>query len=497
MEVNESSTNDIKSPPTPQNSDTNKYSINISENNLILELENQGKVLVISIVDSSNIIPLLFEVELDFAFFTEKYKSLEVLKDITGVFEYLKNQIEYNKYSIKQENSDAYSINFEIQNINQIIKLKIEVPKRKMDPDNKIEQLKHAVVSLEKKVSDIEINYKNDLIKQNEKLGVDNIINIKPTESFITKNEEYKLDIELLIIQGIFEINFIENKKLINEKYSLKLSLDDFYEKDEYFKAKKNIEEIFNFIKQAFEKDKFEIKKENENENENDKEEKFILRLSFFDGFDEKKIDFIIEKTKFNIVESNRQYIHSINHINEKFETNFKNVQDNVNNISSELKKSISEQATNLDSFKSEINEKINQLTNQIKQQILDTSHPVGSYYWSQKNTDPSQIFGGGKWEQIQGRFLFAVDDKHGVDSTGGDEFVTLQKENIPEHNHGLSQNVCTLGNVIDVQIGGGGDTKKLYENTGNINVTNNFGEGKPHNNMPPYICAFCWRRTE
>ena len=89
MEVNESSTNDIKSPPTPQNSDTNKYSINISENNLILELENQGKILVISIVDSSNIIPLLFEVELDFAFFTEKYKSLEVLKDITGVFEYL------------------------------------------------------------------------------------------------------------------------------------------------------------------------------------------------------------------------------------------------------------------------------------------------------------------------------------------------------------------------------------------------------------------------
>ena len=83
------------------------------------------------------------------------------------------------------------------------------------------------------------------------------------------------------------------------------------------------------------------------------------------------------------------------------------------------------------------------------------------------------------------------------MDSTGGDEFVTLQKENIPEHNHGLSQNVCTLGNVIDVQIGGGGDTKKLYENTGNINVTNNFGEGKPHNNMPPYICAFCWRRIE
>ena len=62
-----------------------------------------------------------------------------------------------------------------------------------MDPDNKIEQLKHAVVSLEKKVSDIEINYKNDLIKQNEKLGVDNIINIKPTESFITKNEEYNV----------------------------------------------------------------------------------------------------------------------------------------------------------------------------------------------------------------------------------------------------------------------------------------------------------------
>ena len=519
MEKNESSINDdIKSPPTPQIDEKNRFSIEIKENNNInLELENQVKSLIISIIDPSNIIPLLFEVELDFAFFTEKDKSLEVLKDITGVFDFLKNQIENKKFAIKKENKDTYSLHFEIQYINTTINLKIDIPKRKLNPDKKIEQLRHAIVSLEKKINEIEINYKNDLMKQNEKLGVDSIINTKPSDSFKSKNEEYKLDIELLILNGRMEINFIENKKLINEKYSLKLSLDDFYQKDDYFKAKKNIEEIFNFIKLAFEKNKYKIKKENEN----DKEDKFILLISFFDGFDEKIIDFNIEKTTFNIVESNRQYIHSINRINEKFETKFHNIGKDMTNLSSEIKNCISEKDNNLkdfntyktqndekiknlindlDSFKNAINEKINEnnkiLKEEIKQQILETSHPVGSYYWSQKESDPSGIIGG-KWEPIKGKFLYSVDDQHKVDSTGGEESVTLTVENIPAHNHGLPQNACVYQNVPDVQIGGGGDVKKLYENVGNIANTNNTGGGKPLNNMPPYICAFCWRRIE
>ena len=65
----------------------------------------------------------------------------------------------------------------------------------------------------------------------------------------------------------------------------------------------------------------------------------------------------------------------------------------------------------------------------------------------------------------------------------------------MPGHNHTFPNKVCVYGNIPDIQIQGGGGSKKLYENAGNIANTNNIGGGKAHNNMPPYIAAFCWRR--
>ena len=149
--------------------------------------------------------------------------------------------------------------------------------------------------------------------------------------------------------------------------------------------------------------------------------------------------------------------------------------------------------------MKEQLNKRIDEINinikNQLKKEILDNCHPVCSYYWSQKNTDPSTLFGG-KWEQIKGRFVFAVDDKHQVNTQGGEELHTLTVEEMPTHNHSMPKNLCGYKNIPDVQIGGRGGTKKLYENDGNCNATNNNGGNKPHNNMPLFVCAFCWRRT-
>ncbi len=76
---------------------------------------------------------------------------------------------------------------------------------------------------LENKVNNLEKNYKKDLIMQNEKLGLDNINNGK--SSFRMKNEKNNLDIELRIINEILEICFIENKNILEETYSIKLTL--------------------------------------------------------------------------------------------------------------------------------------------------------------------------------------------------------------------------------------------------------------------------------
>lgn len=188
----------------------------------------------------------------------------------------------------------------------------------------------------------------------------------------------------------------------------------------------------------------------------------------------------------------------SINTNKTQGDTNIKDLTNNINNYKSQNEQKITNITNDFNKFKDEINKKIgeinNILKNQIKKEILDMSHPIGTYYWSQKNTNPSTIFGG-NWEAIRGRFLFAEDSSHGVNSTGGEEFHTLKLEEIPEHNHGFLKPVCAYKNIPDIQIQGGGGSKKLYENDGNVANTNNVGGGKPHNNMPPYISAFCWRR--
>lgn len=523
----------------PVEDKTRKYSIEISEQKLILDIELLSNSLMINIIDSSEMIPIIYQYELTFDDFKEKDSNLSGLGNISKTFDYLKTLIEQKKYSVQKENEETYIFSFIYQLFNEEKKIDIKIPKHKFDEKEQNKQISLAINNLDKnlnllenKIENLEKNYQKDLIIQNEKLGLDNINNIK--SSFSMKNEKNNINIELRIINDFLEISFIENKNILEEKYSIKLTLKDFCLKDEYFTIMKNINKLHDFIKAIFENNKYKISKlENK--------ETYLLEIYFISGISEKKIEFNIDKNPFSIVESIKQYTHSINYMNEQIEknkkyaeekisnldsdfnkhkteneNNFKNINDNINtnkslintniqNLTSDINnyKSQNEQKianlnTDLNKFKQEINQRINEmnniLKNQIKKEILDMSHPIGTYYWSQKNTDPSTIFGG-KWEPIKGRFLFAEDPKHAAGSSGGEEFHTLSIDEMPGHNHTFPKNVCAYGNIPDIQIQGGGGSKKLYENAGNVTNTNNIGGGKPHNNMPPYIAAFCWRR--
>ena len=447
--------------------------------------------------------------------------------------------IEQKKYSIQKENEETYIFSFIYQIFNEEKKIDISIPKQKFDEKEQSKKISLAINKLDKnlnllgdKVDNLEKNYQKDLMLQNEKLGLENITNIKP--SYSMKNEKNNLNIELRIINESLEISFIENKNILEEKYSIKLTLKDFCLKDEYFTIIKNINQLHDFIIAIFENNKYKISKL-------EKEENYLFEIYFISGIKEKKIEFNIAKNPFSIVESIKQYTHSINYMNEQIEKTNKNAQEKISNLNSEFNKHKSENENtfknintnintnkslidtnsknlsndinnyksqndqkianlnnDLNKFKQEINQKINEindiLKNKIKKEILDMSHPIGTYYWSQKNTDPTTIFGG-KWEPIKGRFIFAEDQKHAVNSSGGEEFHTLSIDEIPVHNHAFPKNVCAYKNIPDIQIQGGGGSKKVYENDGYIANTNNIGGGKPHNNMPPYIAAFCWRR--
>ena len=50
-------------------------------------------------------------------------------------------------------------------------------------------------------------------------------------------------------------------------------------------------------------------------------------------------------------------------------------------------------------------------------------------------NINPEKLFGE-KWQKNEGKFLYAADNNRKVDSTGGQEKVTLTIDEMPSHDH-------------------------------------------------------------
>ena len=133
---------------------------------------------------------------------------------------------------------------------------------------------------------------------------------------------------------------------------------------------------------------------------------------------------------------------------------------------------------------------------------IIDTIYPVGSYFWSSEDKDPS-TFLGGTWEQVKDKFLLAAGDSYAVGSTGGEAQHTLTVREMPEHRHfsdsfenGAPSGTKDTGKYVTwVNHGTTSTNGPVGGNDGPVR-TSNVGRSQPHNNMPPYIVAYCWHRT-
>ena len=118
-------------------------------------------------------------------------------------------------------------------------------------------------------------------------------------------------------------------------------------------------------------------------------------------------------------------------------------------------------------------------------------AYPVGSIYMSANATNPGTLFGG-TWERIQGRFLFAADSSHAAGSTGGEAEVTLEKSQIPEY-----LNVTYVDGNSGPNPGIAGSVVCTGSNwSGIVSCPLNNGGGQSHNNMPPYLSVYIWKRT-
>ncbi len=125
---------------------------------------------------------------------------------------------------------------------------------------------------------------------------------------------------------------------------------------------------------------------------------------------------------------------------------------------------------------------------------ILSKVYPVGSIYMSLSSTDPKTLFGG-SWERLKDRFLLAAGDKYSAGATGGEATHTLTKDEMPSHNHyaavsggtdSYGQNRTAI-NSFAIKTQGYSDSSTIFAT----------GGGTAHNNMPPYLAVYMWKRTE
>lgn len=140
---------------------------------------------------------------------------------------------------------------------------------------------------------------------------------------------------------------------------------------------------------------------------------------------------------------------------------------------------------------------------------------PVGSIYMSVNSTNPSTFFGG-TWVEIQGRFLLGRSSSYAAGSQGGEASHKLTSSEMPSHNHTFSGTANSAGShKHDLKYSGFGAASgsttvpKVNESTpthnsydagththsvsGTIGAT---GGNAAHNNMPPYLAVYIWKRT-
>ena len=144
--------------------------------------------------------------------------------------------------------------------------------------------------------------------------------------------------------------------------------------------------------------------------------------------------------------------------------------------------------------------------------EIMLTIYPVGSVYISMNSTSPASLFGG-TWEILNDVFLLAAGSYANAGTFGGEAAHALTVNEMPVHHHSLghtgnhSSFSVTWGNIYaNVEIPSAiafthtpgealaGNSLVVFQNEDSATATS--GGGAAHNNLPPYMAVYMWKRV-
>lgn len=126
---------------------------------------------------------------------------------------------------------------------------------------------------------------------------------------------------------------------------------------------------------------------------------------------------------------------------------------------------------------------------------VVDLLYPVGTIYISVSSTNPGLTMGG-TWVSFgAGKTLVGVDsgdaDFNASNKTGGEKTHTLTIDEMPSHNHNILRPRWSTAAGANAVYGSNGT------GTGSNRDPEAFSGGdQPHNNMPPYITTYMWKRV-
>lgn len=75
-----------------------------------------------------------------------------------------------------------------------------------------------------------------------------------------------------------------------------------------------------------------------------------------------------------------------------------------------------------------------------VRTKLLNIYHPIGSYYFTNSNTNPG-TFLGGTWSQVKGKFLLGASDTYEAGTEGGSADAI-----VPVHTHSASGDIANSG---------------------------------------------------
>lgn len=145
---------------------------------------------------------------------------------------------------------------------------------------------------------------------------------------------------------------------------------------------------------------------------------------------------------------------------------------------------------------------------------IIDYIYPVGSIYLSLNEEFNPNVAYGGEWELISNRFLVGAGDLYDLEDTGGEAEHTLTSAESGQkavsiassggHSHTITtkyQKVFAAGTNKDGYWGNGTGSNTTMASIASGTGTHTHSiagsnAAQPHNNMPPYLAVYMWKRT-